>query len=144
MAVGVTAPVSAYGSDKNVGYHVELLVDVRVPATPLGFRIDGAFHDMKYTGNSTRDQIFMATGDAVLRVPTGTTLTPYLLGGVGIYNSEHNLFLATHPATDFGVNVGGGVRIELSEVTTFVEARYHRTSGNAAIRMLPVSLGILF
>jgi outer membrane protein with beta-barrel domain len=144
MAAGVTAPVSGYATDKDVGYHLALVFDIRVPATPLGFRIDGAFHEMKYTGNSTRDQILMATGDAILRVPTGHRIVPYLIGGLGIYNSRRNLFLAKASTTDLGVNAGGGLRFELVDVTTFVEARYHRTSGDAGIRMLPVSVGILF
>ena len=144
MAAGVTAPVSAYASDKDVGYHLALVFDIRVPATPFGFRIDGQFHEMKYTGNSTRDQILMATGDAILKVPTGTVVVPYLIGGVGIYNSRRNLFLTKNGSTDPGVNVGGGLRFELVDVTTFVEARYHRTSGDSNIRMLPVSVGILF
>lgn len=144
MAVGVTAPVSGYATDKDVGYHLALVFDIRVPATPFGFRIDGQFHEMKFTGNSTRDQILMATGDAVVKVPTGTIVVPYLIGGIGIYNSRRNLFLSKNGSTDPGVNVGGGLRFELADVTTFVEARYHRTGGDANIRMLPVSLGILF
>jgi hypothetical protein len=144
MAAGVTAPVSAYASDKDVGYHLALVFDIRVPTTPLGFRIDGQFHEMKYTGNSTRDQILMATGDAVLRVPTGHMIVPYLIGGVGVYNSRRNLFLTTRSSTDLGLNAGGGLRFELVDVTTFVEARYHRTNGDSNIRMLPVSVGILF
>lgn len=144
MAAGLTAPVSAYASDKDVGYHLALLFDIRVPATPFGFRIDGQFHEMKYSANSTKDQILMATGDAILRVPTGSMIVPYLIGGVGIYNSRRNLFLSSNGSTDPGVNVGGGLRFELADVTTFVEARYHRTSGDASIRMLPLSLGILF
>jgi outer membrane protein with beta-barrel domain len=144
MAAGVTAPVSAYANDKDVGYHLALVFDIRVPATPFGFRIDGQFHEMKYSGNSTRDQILMATGDAILKVPTGSLVVPYLIGGVGIYNSRRNLFLSKNGSTDPGVNVGGGLRFELVDVTTFVEARYHRTSGDANIRMLPVSIGILF
>jgi hypothetical protein len=32
----------------------------------------------------------------------------------------------------------------LTDVTMFVEARYHRTSGDGGIRILPVSLGVFF
>jgi opacity protein-like surface antigen len=144
LAAGVTAPVSGYAADKDVGYHLALIFDIRVPATPLGFRIDGSFHEMKYTGNTTRDQILMATGDAVLRVPTGSMVVPYVIGGIGVYNSHRNLFLTSRSSTELGVNAGGGLRFELVDVTTFIEARYHRTGGETGIRMLPVSLGILF
>jgi hypothetical protein len=48
IGAGVTAPTSGYGNDKNIGYHIGLLVDVRAPASVLGFRIDGAFHEIGY------------------------------------------------------------------------------------------------
>ncbi|HKW10108.1 MAG TPA: outer membrane beta-barrel protein [Gemmatimonadaceae bacterium] len=144
IALGLTAPVSAFGSDKNVGYHLAIMGDFGVPSTPFGVRLEGAYHELKYSGNSTRDQILMATADALLKVPTGTMFVPYLIGGVGVYNSHRNLLLVAHSTTDVGANFGGGIRFELRDVTTFVEARYHRTTGDANIRMLPVSLGIFF
>src|SRR5437762_13945784 len=79
LDAGATAPVSAYGSDKNVGYHIGLLVDVRVPESPLGFRIDGAFHELKYSGNATKEQIWMANANLVLKAPTGTMVVPYAI-----------------------------------------------------------------
>jgi len=144
MAAGATAPVSNYGSDKNVGYHIELLVDVKVPPTPFGFRIDGAYHEMKYSGNSTRAQIFMTTANAIVKVPTGSILVPYVMGGVGIYNSRRTLLFSTRSSTDPGVNFGGGLRFELKDMTTFVEARYHTATGDAGVRVLPITLGVLF
>jgi len=143
LGAGATAPVSGYGSDKNVGYHIGLLVDVKLPASPLGFRVDGAFHELKYSGNATKEQIWMANANVLLKAPTGTIVVPYVVGGAGIYNSHRTLFLGARAKTGAGVNVGGGLRFELSDVTTFVEARYHNVSGGA-IRLLPITLGILF
>ena len=144
LAAGVTTPVSVYGSDKHVGYHFGLLFDTPVPSTPLELRIDGAFHEMGYSVNSTKDQILTATGSVVLAVPTGSFVVPYILGGVGLYNSQHFLVASTDRSTARGWNAGAGVRFELTDVTMFVEARYHRTSGDAGIRILPVSLGVFF
>jgi len=144
LDAGATAPVSAYGSDKNVGYHIGLLVDVRVLESPLGFRIDGAFHELKYSGNATKEQIWMANANLVLKAPTGTMVVPYAIGGAGIYSSHRTLFLGTRARTNPGLNLGGGLRFELGDVTTFVEARYHIASGTAGIRLLPATLGILF
>ena len=71
-------------------------------------------------------------------------VVPYIIGGAGIYNSHRTLFLGARASTDPGFNLGGGLRFELSDVTTFVEARYHKVSGAAGIRLLPITLGILF
>jgi opacity protein-like surface antigen len=144
IAAGATAPVSVYASDKRAGYHFGLLFDIPVPRTPLEFRIDGAFHEMRYSGNSTRDQILMASGNVVLAVPTGSFVAPYVLGGIGFYNSQRFLVASTDRSTTRGWSAGGGVRFELTDATMFVEARYHRTSGDAGIRILPVSLGVFF
>ena len=144
LAVGATAPVSAYGNDKNVGYHVGLLIDVRIPQSVVGFRIDGSFNEMKYSGNSTKEDIWVTTADALLKLPTGGSVTPFVIGGAGIYNSHRTLVLGARSSTDPGVNVGGGVRFELHDATMFVEARYHKVSGDGRIRILPISLGFLY
>lgn len=144
LAAGGTVPLSAYGDDKNVGYHIGILVDVRLPPTPFGVRVDGAFHEMKYSGNSTKAQIFMTTANGLLKLPTGTPVTPYLIGGGGLYNSRRTLLFNTRSRTDVGVNFGGGVRFELTDLTTFVEARYHTVAGDARVRILPITVGVLF
>ena len=144
IAAGATAPVSAYGSDKNVGYHIGLLVDVRLPPTPFGLRFDASFHEMKYSGNSTKAQVFMATANGLLKVPTGSILLPYLIGGVGVYNNRRTLLFNTRSSTDPGANFGGGLRFELSDLTAFVEARYHTATGDAGVRIVPITVGILF
>jgi len=144
LAAGATAPVSTYGDDKNVGYHIGILVDVRLPPTPFGVRVDGAYHEMKFSGNSTKAQIFMTTANGLLKMPTGTPITPYLIGGAGLYNSRRTLLFNTQSRTDVGVNFGGGLRFELSDLSAFVEARYHTVAGDARVRILPITLGVLF
>ena len=144
LLAGATVPVSDYGSDKSVGYHIGLLLDVRIPLSPVGFRIDGAFHEIGYSGNSTKQDIWSTNANLLLRLPTGTVIVPYVIGGVGIYNSHRTLILGSRSSTDPGMNVGGGLRFELGDLTTFVEARYHRVTGDAGIRMVPITLGILF
>lgn len=144
LDAGVTAPVGGYGSDKNLGYHLGLLVDVRMPTSVLGFRVDGAFNEIGYSGNQTKEDIWLLNANALLKVPTRTTIVPYAIGGFGIYNSHRTLFLANNSSTDPGFNFGGGLRFEHHDATTFVEARYHRVSGDRGIRILPITLGILF
>jgi hypothetical protein len=143
LAAGVTAPTSGYGSDKNVGYHIGLLVDVRLPESVLGFRIDGAFHEIGYSNSSTREDIWLANANVVLKAPTGR-FAPYVIGGGGIYNSHRTPFPGAHSSTDPGVNVGGGIRFNFTDATTFIEARYHKVSGDSRIRILPITVGVLF
>ena len=144
LQAGATVPVSDYATGRNVGYHVGLLLDVRVPVSPIGFRFDAAFHEVGYSGNSTKEDIWATNANVLLQIPTGTMISPYVIGGAGIYNSHRTLILGSRSSTDPGVNLGGGLRFELSDLTTFVEARYHRVTGDAGIRIVPITLGILF
>ena len=144
LDAAVTAPVSGYGSDKDLGYHLGLLVDVRIPGSVLGFRVDGAFTEIGYSGNSTKEDIWLLNANALLKVPTGKAVVPYAIGGFGIYNSHRTLFLANNSSTDPGFNIGGGLRFERHDLTTFVEARYHKVSGEREIRILPITFGVLF
>lgn len=144
LQAGATVPVSAYGSDKHAGYHLGLLVDVRTGVPLFGFRIEGAYHELKYAGNTTRAQIWTAAADAELKVPTSTLVVPYAIGGVGIYSSHRSLFLGSGYNTKPGVNVGGGLRLELGDATAFVEARYHQTTGSDPVRLVPITVGLLF
>lgn len=143
LQAGATLPLSSYGSDKHTGYHLGLLVDARTPLPLLGYRIEGVYHEMKYSGNTTRAQIWSATADVQLSVPTPTLVMPYAIGGVGVYNSHRSLFLSTKPSTDAGVNVGGGLRFRFSDLAAFVEARYHRATRSDGIRIVPITVGIL-
>jgi hypothetical protein len=144
LQAGGSVPVSSYGSDKHAGYHLGILVDLRMGVPVLGFRIEGAYHELKYAGNTTRDQIWTADADAELKIPTGTPAIPYAIGGIGIYSSHRSLFLSTGYNTNPGVNLGGGLRFELGEATAFVEARYERTFRSDPLRLVPITVGLLF
>lgn len=141
---GATAPTGAYARDKDLGYHLGLIIDVRMPLGPLGLRFDGNFHELGYSANSTKAQIWLLNANAVLKIPTPTPVHPYLIGGAGIYNTHRTLFLAaTRSTTDFGLNGGAGVRFEARDLTAFLEARYHTVNGSD-IRIVPITLGVLF
>jgi opacity protein-like surface antigen len=141
---GATIPTSGFGSDKQTGYHLGILVDAPTPVPLFGFRVEGAYHELKYSGNSTRAQVWMAGADLTLKVPTPTRVSPYVIGGAGIYNSRRNLIVATGSTTKLGVNIGGGLRFGLAEGAVFVEARYHRCSGDNGVQMVPITIGLVF
>ena len=144
LAAGATIPLNTYGADKNVGYHLGLVLDVRLPTDALGVRVDGTFNEMKYSGNSTKAQIWCASGNLLLKMPISSVVAPYLIAGAGVYNSRRTLLFGSTGSTDFGFNAGGGLRYKLTDGFAFVEARYHAVSGGNDIRILPISIGIIF
>jgi hypothetical protein len=144
VAAQVHTSVGTYGSDKNVGYHVGPSLHVPIGALPVELRVDGNFTEMKYSGNSTRAQIWAASGNLLARIPTGTVITPYIVGGLGIYNSHRSLALRGSAVTKLGANAGGGLRLALHDGALFLEARYHRAGGTDGIQMVPITLGVMF
>jgi hypothetical protein len=56
--------------------------------------------------------------------------SPYLIGGVGIYNSK---FSNLDSETAMGLNLGGGLRFPVGDLTTFFEVRYHLMLGDREV-----------
>jgi outer membrane protein with beta-barrel domain len=145
IAAGATVPLSAYATDKNTGYHLGLALDIRLPLPLLSTRIDGAFSELKYKGSSTKEQIWMANANIVVRAPGALSVTPYAIGGAGVYNRHRTLIFGNTSSTQFGVNGGAGLRFGSStRGYTFLEVRYHIASGRNDIRMVPITFGVSF
>jgi hypothetical protein len=89
------------------------------------------------------------TANAVYRFPASetTTIRPYFIGGLGVYNYK---FITDLPEplqdvahTDIGINGGAGVDAAAGALRVFAEARYH----SVMIRgenpeFLPITVGI--
>lgn len=143
VTFGATAPVSDYGNGKDLGYHLGLALDVRAPLTPIGFRADGMYHELKYSNSNATTSIWAATADLTINGHGAPGLTPYLLGGAGIYNVRRPAPLGESSLTNAGVNIGGGLRFGLTGFSAFVEARYHKVI-DQDVRIIPITFGLLF
>ena len=145
IAAGATFPLSAYADDKNIGYHLGLALDIRTPIPAVSTRIDGSFSELRYKGSSTKEQIWMANANIVLRIPGAMSVTPYAIGGAGVYNRHRTLIFGNTSSTQFGVNGGAGLRFGSSaRGYTFLEVRYHTASGRNDIRIVPITFGVSF
>jgi hypothetical protein len=125
-----------------MGYHVQVSAGLSLPLLPVGFRADGFFNQFPHDvdGNA---RIIGGSLNAVLDVPL-IGVTPYLIGGVGLYNSRYEHEGHAHEsATDFGANIGAGARLGLPGLGLFIEARLHNLFSEGD-RFVPVSLGFRF
>lgn len=156
---GLTFPLSTLKDTYTTGYNVLADVGIHIPTTPVGIRIDGMFNQLpnqdaaRFNGASFHEQIWTANANLVVGLVPGGPVVPYLIGGVGYYNSNFHLGTSnntistegsTH-ANDFGVNGGGGLRVNFGGIGLFAEARYHYVfDGSAHVQMIPVTVGIRF
>jgi opacity protein-like surface antigen len=127
--------------DFEMGYHLQASFNLGLPLLPVGFRADGIYnrHPHDVDGHA---QIIGGNVNAVLDIPL-IGVTPYLIGGVGLYNSKYDDGHDHPSTTDFGANIGAGARIGLPGLGIFVEARLHNLFSEGD-RFVPVSFGFRF
>lgn len=141
---GLTAPMDNFGRNLDVGYNFGLLLDLRAPASPVSFRVDGMFHSMDVSGSSNADvDVLAGTANVVLRLDRSLITTPYIIGGAGLYRTRFSVGNSSDASTDIGFNIGGGLQFGMAGLTAFVEARYHSVH-DENVRFLPVTFGVLF
>ena len=166
---GLMAPVGDYhatasGQGFNTAWQGLVLLAFKLPALPVGFRIDAT-----YGANSANDRL-KDTLSAALGQPTdektklagvsvnvtypaarSAPVRPYAIGGVGLYHTtistSTSASTADRAATKLAWNLGGGLAFALRGVTLFFEARYVNVaavSGLPRTTFLPFTTGIRF
>ena len=155
VAAGASVPMSNFGDRTSTGYHLMLTLGVKAPLVPISFRAEGMFNEFDYnndggtSGGATfravekSARVWGATANASLS--SSGLLGPYVIGGIGVYRVTEAvpIFGGTRSANDFGGNIGGGVRFELSGFSAYAEARYHWV-GDTDVRLLPITFGLTF
>lgn len=156
IAAGASVPVGDLGDAYGTGYHVRGLLEISGTATsPVGFRIEAAYDKLGEKDDNEREyRTISGTGNLILGFPSQSTVTPYVIGGVGIYNTKAEVGDIDIPSddddadettTDFGLNAGFGIKFALSGFNTFAEVRYHWISRDPnAAQFIPIVFGIQF
>ena len=122
---GAAIPVSDLGDDFTTGYNGTVSLMFRSFGSPIGLRIDGMYNHMSVKNDRTIVQPGFGVLDAVAISSAnanlvynlqGTGITPYLIGGAGIYNLKSDIQDADDPDSQnkFGVNGGIGASFPLS------------------------------
>ena len=153
IAAGATFPTGDGLEGFNTGFHGMVTLGMTPAMVPFGVRIDGMYHsigrddDPGFTGGSA--QILGATVNGMFSMPGMMVTSPYIIGGVGYYNSKFKSDQVDFDAeNDFGLNIGIGAKFNLSGFGTFAEVRYHNIFngddevGNMAF--IPLTFGIMF
>ena len=146
IAGGATQPMSTLKDGAEMGYNGTVALAINVPLIPLGLRIDGAYNQFAAKGAVAGNlRVASATGNVVWRLPS-VVISPYLIGGAGLYMSQVSSTGATSPTEkNFGWNAGAGLNLPLSVFHAFVEARYNSVKTDTGkMEFVPVTFGIMF
>lgn len=149
LAAGASAPVGDLGDVTDLGYNVALGLNLGGTSRPVGARLEGGYNSFAFKEGDGSYRIISGTANAVVNFSQAAD-SPYLIGGVGAYNSKASIDNrnTADSRTVVGINIGGGLRFPLSGLSTFLEARYHATLGERAEgtnnRFIPITFGIMF
>ena len=151
---GLSLPVGDLGDGVDAGYNITGHVAYKPASfTNLSFRGDVSFD--RWGVKSNNDANFRALGvsaNAVYSFPQTTpgVVRPYVLGGVGFYNSKASVSSGNSSVdvgsdSNLGVQAGAGINFQLSGFSTFVEAKFVNvfTEGNSST-WIPITFGFKF
>jgi hypothetical protein len=133
-----------------ISYNAQLSVGLSVPLLPVGLRLDGMFNQFPETGEDGDFRVLSGSVNGIVNLPL-PGVTPYLIGGLGLYNSrwvededvghEHE----EGSVTNMGANIGAGVRVGLPGLAVFGEVRLHNLfSEEGSTRFVPLTIGLSF
>ena len=143
IGAGPSFAMGDLGDGLDMGYHAQVSLGFGLPMLPIGLQADVGLNRFAVSDiDDANFQTIHGAVNAVINLPT-PGITPYLIGGVGYYNLKFDIAGEDADTNDFGINVGGGVRLGLPGLGVFAEARLHNvfTEGESS-RFLPVTLGI--
>ena len=166
---GLMAPVGDYhatasGQGFNTAWHGLALLAFKLPALPVGFRID-ATYGANSANDSLKAQLTTQLGEPTdkktklagvsvnVTYPASSSapVRPYAIGGVGLYHmtisTSTSASTGDRAATKLAWDLGGGLAFALRGVTLFFEARYVNVaavSGFPRTTFLPFTTGIRF
>jgi opacity protein-like surface antigen len=143
---GLSLPTGDLSNAVDAGYSLAGHLFLKPSATEsLRFRGDVSFDRFAYSGDisGTFTSLgFMA--NALVDLTSGESVTPYLLGGLGAFNTTSSE-VANSSSTNFGVQAGAGLNFTLSGFSTFVEAKYVNVfTADNATGYVPITFGFRF
>lgn len=148
IAAGLSLPTGDFGNRNETGYNIVGGIGTMQRGTAYGFRAEAFYNEFnqKGTGVSGTSHAGGATFNLVYDFIPPATNQPYSLygiGGIGYYSTRESWY-NTDAETNFGWNVGAGLRFPLSGFSAYVEARYHSVSSSLNVTFLPISFGLQF
>ena len=146
VSAGASMPTGDAGEGLQTGFNVGGLLEVMPAVSPLGLRVEAGYHRFGYDGGiDGNSRLITGIANALYKFQ-GTTVRPYVIGGLGVYNGGGEVAgMKLDSETKFGLNGGAGIDLPLTGISTFIEARYHTVfTEETNFNMFPVTVGVRF
>jgi hypothetical protein len=152
LAGGVSIPEGDLREGSDAGWHALATIVVSTLMQPLGLRLDVAYNRFEFSDDVAaalrggNQSVSSATLNFTYRLPmTNSPMSPYLISGLGAYQTRCSLGSGCEAVTRYGWNVGLGAKLYVLGFRSFLEGRYHRTErGDSGVHYFPITFGFLF
>lgn len=122
---GFTLPVGDIADLTNGGVNLAASLSWDPARFPVAFDVEGTYHNFASKDQSQRNSHIMAVTGGI-RIPIAGTLgEPYLMGGIGYYNTQGPTTGATDAERDLGGYGGVGIRFKTRNLQMHVRAAFH-------------------
>lgn len=149
LGAGVGIPLGNFDDVVKIGWQGTGAVSFAPKNLPVGIQVDGSFSRFSdETPFDINSQLIYGTADAVYKFQSSedTKFRPYLIGGLGIYNSKETGSDALGgSSTKFGINAGAGLDFKAGSAGLFLEGRFHNVFvAGPNVEFFPINLGVRF
>ncbi len=155
LGAGVVVPSGSMADLNSTGYTGQASLRMQPAASPLGFQVDGFYTRLGLQNDvEGHSQMIGGTANAVYAFAGASAARPYLIGGVGVYNTKLTIDdFGSGSDTKFGANAGAGFDFKLGAASLYAEGRFHtifkaavdaETLQETTAYMIPITVGLRF
>lgn len=141
VGIGAAVPIGSSADRLSPGYTTTLAFAFQPNWMHNDLRLEGAVISLAAkSAASKKRQILSATANVIISGKADAVPAGYVIVGAGSYQASGGI----SRRTDYGVNVGAGVRFSLGFFGTFVEARLHYVADDTKTKYFPMTFGLTF
>ena len=142
FGAGVAVPTGDFKNCCKTGFLGQVVAGITGASGVLGGRVDGMYirNNVKSPGSGHATHLGVNLDVVWTPGKRPASVHPYLLGGIGFFNSEFGNF----DETKFAFNAGAGLQVHMgAQMSFFGEARYLsvQTTGGST-NMIPIAIGL--
>ena len=151
---GAAVPTGDAGDDLNTGFTLGGALDMHLPATPFGARLEGTYarfgvKGLDGTGLTAHASDAGANLNVVMTLVNAVIFKPYITAGPSYSNLKLSASDGTNSGSDseshWGYNAGGGIDFGLGPLGARLDVRYKHISANGGSwTSVPLTFGIRF
>jgi hypothetical protein len=140
---GLSIPLSSFSTTHQTGYYLSGFGEGTPSGSPFALRGEVSYSGYTKKPSGSADNILGLTANAVVALENARS-GPYFIGGIGLYHLGAAGGFGPSQ-NDFGVNVGGGIKWQLADMSTFAEIGVHLVSSTGgSTQIIPITFGLVF